>query len=769
MTLLLIEPTFQHYAWGDTRFIPRLLGLDNPDGLPYAELWMGAHGELPARVSGTSLREIIASDPVGILGQQAADEFGGELPFLIKVLSAAKPLSVQAHPTEEKAREGFLREEAAGIPMGARHRTYKDPHGKPELITALTDFYALVGFRPPEEIAAVLEEVPELHRLGQGYEPREEGIRALFRKWMTLSQEEVDAIIEPIVGRLKRRSFDRDRREFWMVRCHEMFSRDGKHDRGVLSVLFLNLVHLRWGEAVHLSPGVVHAYLEGTGIELMASSNNVLRGGLTEKHVDVEELVRTAVFTGRRPEILRPRRASETESFYPAAAKEFELSVLEVTPAQSHQSGESFSAEILVVLDGDLQATSGDELLTLRRGQSVFVGHGTSYRLSGRGTLYKAAVPFRSPRFRGRRPKELSFGTSGLRGLVSDMTDLEVFVNARGFLDYLLARREVHRGDPVSLAGDLRPSTERILGAASRAIQDGGFRVEYLGRIPTPALTYAAVSRGRASVMVTGSHIPFDRNGVKFNRPAGEILKADEEGVLASVAVVRGNEYRRKESESPFGDDGMLREPGARALPEAFPTAREAYIGRYLDFFPEDALAGKRIVFYQHSAVGRDLLVEILKDLGADVLPMNRAESFVAIDTEDIAEERLQELERLASVARDTIGDIDAIVSTDGDSDRPLVVGIAPDGGVRFLNGDLLGILVAEYLDVDAVVVPVSANDAVDIWCRERRVELRKTQNRLSLCHLGNGSPSIPGRLSSDCRMGSERRVSARLRHRAKR
>jgi phosphomannomutase len=728
MSLFLLEPTVQHYAWGDARFIPRLLGRENPEGLPFAELWMGAHPDSPARVDGMTLRELIVSDPESILGTDAARTFGGELPFLIKVLSAGRPLSVQAHPEEEQARAGYAREEAAGVPLGAPHRSYKDPNGKPELVVALTDFYALVGFRPLEEIHSVLEEVPELHRLARNYEPNERGIRDLFQKWMTLPQSEIDAILGPIVDRLKRRSFDRDRREFWMVHCDGLFARDGHHDRGVLSALFLNLVHLRWGEGVHLSPGVLHAYLEGSGIEVMASSNNVLRGGLTDKHIDVEELARILVFAGKKPEILRPERASGNESVYPASAKEFELSVIEVSPERPYHGEESFGAEILLVLDGELQAVSGEEARTLGRGQSVFVSHATPYRIQGHGTLYKAAVPYRSPRFRGRRPKELAFGTSGLRGLTTDITDLEVFVDTRGFLDYLLTRREIHRGDPVSLAGDLRPSTERILTAASRAIQDGGFRVEYLGRIPTPALTYAAISRGRASVMVTGSHIPFDRNGIKFNRPTGEILKADEVGVLASVAEVRAIEYRRKETESPFGADGMLREPAARALPVALPTAREAYLGRYLDFFPEDALSGKRVVFYQHSAVGRDLLVELLKNLGAEVLPMNRAETFVAVDTEDVAEERLKELERLAEVARDTIGEIDAIVSTDGDSDRPLVVGIAPDGGVRFAGGDLLGILVADYLGVDAVVVPVNANDAVDVWSRQKGIELRKSR-----------------------------------------
>jgi len=308
------------------------------------------------------------------------------------------------------------------------------------------------------------------------------------------------------------------------------------------------------------------------------------------------------------------------------------------------------------------------------------------------------------------------------------MTDLEVYVNTRGFLEYLLERREIYRGDPVSSAGDLRPSTERILGAVARAITDGGFRLDYLGRIPTPALTWSALSQRRASVMVTGSHIPFDRNGVKFARPTGEVMKVDEAGILAAVAGVRAWEYARKGLESPFADDGMLLPERARPLPEASAAGRESYVRRYLDFFPEDCLSGKRIVVYQHSAVGRDLLVGILRSLGADVLPMERSDSFIPIDTEDITDERLLELERLLSVARDTIGDIDAIVSTDGDSDRPLVVGIAPEGKVRFFGGDLLGILAADYLRADAVVVPVSASDAVDLWFGPRGVPVKKTR-----------------------------------------
>jgi len=730
VSLIHLEPRVQHYAWGDTRFIPSLLGRENRDAVPHAELWMGAHPDLPSRVGVGTLKDRIDEDPEAVLGPEVTREFRGELPYLIKVLSAALPLSLQAHPSEDQARVGYLRENRAGVPLGGPNRSYRDPRGKPELLAALTEFYAFVGFRPLEEIAATLEEVPELHRLAPGFEPNEQALRDLYRRVMALPQAEVDEILEPILVRLGRRSFDRDRREFWLVRCDEVFARGREHDRGLLCALFMNLVHLRPGEAVFLGPGVLHSYLEGSGVEIMASSNNVLRGGLTEKHVDVEELSHIVSFSGGPPPILHPVPVREGERVYPSPPKEFQLGVIDVAPGRAYQSGEAYGAEILVALEaeGDLEVSSAGGPTKLRRGQSLLVTHGTTYRIEGIGTIFRAAVPDRRPRFRGRRPSELAFGTSGLRGLVSEMTDLEVYVNTRGFLEYLLERREIYRGDPVSAAGDLRPSTERILGAVARAITDGGFRLDYLGRIPTPALTWSALSQRRASIMVTGSHIPFDRNGVKFARPTGEVMKADEALILASVAGVRAWEYARKGPESPFADDGMLLPERARSLPEASAAGRESYVRRYLDFFPEDGLSGKRIVVYQHSAVGRDLLVGILRSLGADVLPMERSDSFIPIDTEDISDERLLELERLASVARDTIGDIDAIVSTDGDSDRPLVAGIAPGGKVRFFGGDLLGILVADYLRADAVVVPVSANDAVDLWFGSRGVRVKKTR-----------------------------------------
>jgi phosphomannomutase len=260
----------------------------------------------------------------------------------------------------------------------------------------------------------------------------------------------------------------------------------------------------------------------------------------------------------------------------------------------------------------------------------------------------------------------------------------------------------------VALAGDLRPSTGRILGAVARAIQDAGGVVDYLGRIPTPALAHYGIRQGRASVMVTGSHIPFDRNGIKFNKPEGEVLKADETAILEAVTRAREVEYGRAPEESPFDDDGMLRH-GA-ALPAVNERGSALYLRRYLDFFPSGALSGRRVVVFEHSAVGRELLVQILSGLGADVAPLGRSETFVPIDTEDITLERLADLQEMA----DEAGGADAIVSTDGDGDRPLVAGLDGGGKVRFFSGDLLGIVVAQYLGADAAAVPISANDAVD-------------------------------------------------------
>jgi phosphomannomutase len=334
--------------------------------------------------------------------------------------------------------------------------------------------------------------------------------------------------------------------------------------------------------------------------------------------------------------------------------------------------------------------------------------------------------------FRGTRPTALSFGTSGLRGLVIDITDMEAYINTKGFLDYLFGIGDVHAGDNVCIAGDLRPSTlgakGGIMSAVARAIEDAGLKVDNLGKIPTPTLTYYALQKGCASVMVTGSHIPFDRNGIKFNKTTGEVLKADEPGILAAVAAVRRVEYTRPEPKSLFRDDGSFIEGERPELPPVNDEARQMYMRRYLDFFPPRGLKGLRMVFFQHTAVGRDLLVDLFRLMGAEVIPAARSEAFVAIDTEDITPERLNDLQKMADDAIREHGPVHAVVSTDGDSDRPLLLGVDSGCRVHFFGGDILGLVVADYLNADAISVPISANDALDLHFKAKGVTPIKTK-----------------------------------------
>ena len=321
-------------------------------------------------------------------------------------------------------------------------------------------------------------------------------------------------------------------------------------------------------------------------------------------------------------------------------------------------------------------------------------------------------------------PAELVFGTSGLRGLVKDMTSLEVYLTTRGFLAWLLELPDIARGSAVFIAGDLRPSTAEILQAVCRAIEDAGLTVGNLGRIPTPALALHAITRKVAGVMVTGSHIPFDRNGLKFYTPAGETLKRDEAPLLSHVRRVRLEEYARPFEGSIFDERGMLRPEQRRPQPAEIAEAVDEYQGRYSSAFPRGALAGRRILVWQHSAVGRDLLVKTLRDLGAETVPAGRSDEFVPVDTEAVNEEMLGLIQALVDANGGAT--IDAVVSTDGDSDRPLVLAL-DQGRVRFFPGDLLGLVTADFLGARHAAVPINANDAVELHCRARGITMVAT------------------------------------------
>ena len=274
------------------------------------------------------------------------------------------------------------------------------------------------------------------------------------------------------------------------------------------------------------------------------------------------------------------------------------------------------------------------------------------------------------------------FGTSGARGGVVDMTSTVCFSYTAAFLQSI----RTSSGN-VALAIDLRPSSPDIAAACAAAIRHAGLSVDYCGAIPTPALACYSQAKGIPAIMVTGSHIPFDRNGIKFYGASGEITKADEECIEnATIALPDG--------------------PLTASLPEANEQACQHYIDRYLGFFPENCLAGMKIGFYEHSSVARDLLRDLLERLGAQVIALGRTDEFVPIDTEAVAE---ADIERAAEWAKQY--GFDAIISTDGDADRPLV----GDESGRWLRGDVTGILCARYLGAQAVATTVSCNTAVEL------------------------------------------------------
>lgn len=295
----------------------------------------------------------------------------------------------------------------------------------------------------------------------------------------------------------------------------------------------------------------------------------------------------------------------------------------------------------------------------------------------------------------------LKFGTSGLRGLVTEMTDVECFHYTTAFLRYLKDRASPKT---VALAGDHRSSTPRIMDAAGFAIQEEGLVADYCGLLPAPAVACYAMQKKMASLMVTGSHIPDDRNGIKFNMPWGEILKADEKEISDRYnKLKREMTSGQKQVNNVFSPEGNLKPESAPRWDRANESARQEYVNRYTSFFAPESLKGLKVVLYEHSSVSRDLMGEILMELGADVSTVGRSERFIPVDTEAV-----ENLEQLSTWVRDS--GADALVSTDGDGDRPLFV----DETGTVVRGDIMGILVAEFLRADAVCAPVSCNTALE-------------------------------------------------------
>ncbi|MFD6112833.1 mannose-6-phosphate isomerase, class I [Streptomyces yangpuensis] len=378
--------TIRPYAWGSTTALPALLGVE-PTGEPQAELWMGAHPGAPSRVDRgageRSLAEVIAADPEGELGAATVAKFGPGLPFLFKILAAGAPLSLQVHPDLAQAKAGFEDEERRGIPIDAGHRNYKDPNHKPEMICAITTFDGLCGFRSPQASADLFE------GLGVGSlkpyadllraHPEEAALREVLTAVLTADREQMARTVTETAAAAAHLGGE--------YATYAALAHEYPGDPGVLAAMLLNHVRLQPGEALFLGAGVPHAYFDGLGVELLANSDNVLRAGLTPKHVDVPELLKIVRFEPSDPAVMRPE-GDGGEEVYEAPIDEFRLSRFLLAPGGAPHVLPDGAPQILLCTAGSAQAGE----LALTPGGSAFVPADEKVELSGNGTVFRATV-----------------------------------------------------------------------------------------------------------------------------------------------------------------------------------------------------------------------------------------------------------------------------------------------------------------------------------------------------------------------------------------
>ncbi len=380
----LLRGAIRTYAWGSRTAIAEFTGRPAPTAHPEAELWLGAHPGDPATLEGpsghTTLLDAIAADPEGELGESVRARFGDALPFLVKVLAAEEPLSLQAHPSTEQAVEGYEREDRAGVPLSSPVRNYRDRSHKPEILVALSPFQALAGFRPASRSVALMRalEVPALDpyiALLTG-ESDADGLRALFTTWITAPQPDIDALIPAVLEGAV--TYLRSGAQEFADEVRTILELGERYpgDAGVLAAMLLNRVDLAPGEGVFLPAGNLHSYLHGVGMEVMASSDNVLRGGLTPKHVDVPELLRVLDFTPV-PDARVSTHHDGIETVYQTPAPEFAASVLTLEGADlGHQvdaPSRHDGPQVLVCTEGSVMVRSKSGEVRIDRGMAAWV------------------------------------------------------------------------------------------------------------------------------------------------------------------------------------------------------------------------------------------------------------------------------------------------------------------------------------------------------------------------------------------------------------
>jgi mannose-6-phosphate isomerase len=403
-----LKGVVRSYDWGGTKFLSKLLSHPNPEGKPMAEYWLGAHDQDSSVVVTTegevTLNDFVAGDMEGILGKTSARKFG-RLPYLLKIMDVTSMLSIQVHPTKHEAEIEFARENKQRIPLNAPHRNYKDDNHKPELAVALTDFWVLHGFKPVEKLTAFLESIPQLRGLLEIFNTT--GYDQLYKTVMEMPQESVNQLLRPLLDQIiplySSGQLKKSEENFWAARAALMFGQHGKTDeqrsvdRGIFSIYFFNLLQLRKGEGLFQDAGVPHAYLEGQNVEIMANSDNVLRGGLTNKHIDVKELMRHIKFEETIPNIIVPQKINDCEQVYRTGAPDFKLSRFILKNGDTC-AFESASGEILFVFAGSALISSDNDQLSLDKGEAAFIisHRHVSLQCLADAELYRASVPVHS-------------------------------------------------------------------------------------------------------------------------------------------------------------------------------------------------------------------------------------------------------------------------------------------------------------------------------------------------------------------------------------
>jgi len=394
-----LRNSVQPYAWGSKTAIPELLGQKTPAAKPQAELWMGAHPKAPSFVAcddkWESLIDLIQKAPGDILGRSVVEKFGRRLPYLFKVLAASRPLSIQVHPSLAQAKAGFQRENDLGLAPDAPNRNYRDDNHKPECMYAITPFWALNGFRPIADIHVYLGNIcpnglaTERDDLRQ--QPNARGMARFIKTLMTMPASRKKTLISEARKNVQN-LFEKDKVFEWIAKLCLAYP----EDIGILAPVFLNLLRLEPGQAMFLQCGELHAYLHGVGIELMANSDNVLRGGLTPKHIDVPELLNVLNFNESKIKILSGTRISSCERIYRCPAREFVLAVIRTEEGLSYQSAKDRSVEMILCTEGKATITDNEtsEKISLDKGTSMIIPAAVEqYRIDGRAKVYKAAVP----------------------------------------------------------------------------------------------------------------------------------------------------------------------------------------------------------------------------------------------------------------------------------------------------------------------------------------------------------------------------------------